>query len=77
MLGYGFVVSFICNLLLSGIYSTAAYLIISLWMLINTIVYSPPEVDFRSFKDIIDVLKNYRKRKTYKNAYNIHRAKLR
>lgn len=44
MLGYGFIVSIICNLFLSGVYSTAAYLIISLWMLINSIVYSPPEI---------------------------------
>lgn len=44
MLGYGFTVSVVCNYFLSGSLSTGAYLIISLWMLINSVVYSPPLV---------------------------------
>lgn len=77
MLGYGFFISFICNFLLSGVFATAAYLLISLWMLINTIIYSPPVVQFNSMADVINIFKETKKRKTYKNDYNQHRQKIR
>lgn len=48
MVGYGFTVSVVCNLVLAGSYATGAYLILSLWMLINSVIYSPPEVKFTS-----------------------------
>lgn len=44
MIGYGLTVSFVCNYCLSGSYATGAYLIMSLWMLINSVIYSPPIV---------------------------------
>jgi len=44
MIGYGFCVSVFCNYFLSGSFSTGAYLIMSLWMLINSVTYSPPIV---------------------------------
>ncbi len=78
MLGYGFVISFICNYFLEGVYATAAYMIISIWMLINTIVYSPPEVTFNNYNDIIQtIFKKYKQRKFLKNEYNKHRERIR
>ena len=68
MFGYGFVISVICNYFLEGIYATAAYLIISLWMLINTIVFSPPEVKFNNLNDVVEIIfKKYKQRKFLKN----------
>ena len=68
MFGYGFVISVICNYFLEGIYATAAYLIISLWMLINTIVFSPPEAKFNNLNDVVEILfKKYKQRKFLKN----------
>ena len=45
MLGFGFFFSFICNWCLEGFYSIAAFFIISLWMMINCQLYSPPPID--------------------------------
>ena len=44
MLGYGFSVSLVCNVFFKGIWSSAAYFLISQWMLINCVLFSPPEV---------------------------------
>lgn len=55
MIGYGLVVSLICNYLLAGSLATGAYLVLSLWMLINSIMYSPPLVEFKSISDIIEI----------------------
>lgn len=50
MLGYGFFVSFICNVVLSGNLALAVFFLISLWMMINCQLYSPPPFDhFSSF----------------------------
>jgi hypothetical protein len=70
MIGYGFTVSLICNYVLSGPFSTGAYLIMSLWMLINSVVYSPPLVQFESKEDILRIFANSAERKQLKNAYN-------
>jgi hypothetical protein len=55
MIGYGFTVSLVCNYLLTGSYATGAYLLLSLWMIINTIIYSPPLVEFKSIDDVFKV----------------------
>ena len=53
MLGYGMFVSILCNYYLSGFTSLGVCMIISLWMLINTIVFGPAlqedEQEFKSF----------------------------
>jgi hypothetical protein len=77
MIGYGFTVSVVCNYVLSGSLSTGAYLIMSLWMLINSVVYSPPLVQFNSKDDIVRVCTNSAERKQLKNAYNEHRRNIR
>lgn len=41
MLGYGMFVSILCNYFLSGFTSLGVCMIISLWMLINTVVFGP------------------------------------
>ena len=43
MLGYGMFVSVICNYFLSGFTSLGVCLMISLWMLINSVIFSPVE----------------------------------
>lgn len=58
MMGYGFVVSLACNYLFTASYATGAYLLFSLWMIINTVVYSPPIVEFKSIKDIKKIFTN-------------------
>lgn len=45
MLGYGFFVALICNALLDGFLGIAAFFLISLWMMINCQLYSPPPID--------------------------------
>lgn len=77
MIGYGLTVSVVCNLVLSGSYATGAYLILSLWMLINSVIYSPPEAHFKSIEDVLRVFAKESERNRLKNAYNIHRSKLR
>lgn len=44
MLGYGFFVSVVCNVILSGSMARGVYFIMSEWMIINCIIYSPPEI---------------------------------
>lgn len=41
LLGFGMFVSIICNYFLSGFASLGVCLIISLWMLMNSVIYSP------------------------------------
>ena len=77
MIGYGLIVSLICNYFLAGPLATGAYLVLSLWMLINSIMYSPPLVEFKSIEDIIEIFTNESSRNKLKNAYNYHRLKIR
>lgn len=77
MVGYGFTVSVVCNYFLSGSMATGAYLVLSLWMLINSVIYSPPLIQFNSFDDILKILANQNERNILKNAYNQHRLKMR
>lgn len=50
MLGYGFSVAFVSNVLLDGFLGIAAFFLISLWMMINCQLFSPPPIDhFSSF----------------------------
>ena len=46
MLGYGFAVSLVCNVFLKGFFASAGYFIMSQWMIINCVLYSPPVVEF-------------------------------
>lgn len=57
-MGYGFVVSVACNYVFTGSYATGAYLLLSLWMIINTVVYSPPIIEFNSIEDVKKIFTN-------------------
>ena len=57
MLGYGLVVSIVCNVVLKGIFSSAAYFILSQWMIINCVIFSPPEVEFKSWDHVMEVIR--------------------
>ena len=50
MLGYGFFVSLVCNVMLSGDLARGAYFLISQWMIINCLLYGPPEKEFTDDK---------------------------
>jgi hypothetical protein len=52
MMGYGFFVTMVCNLFFEGSVAQGVYFTFSLWMLINCVVYSPPDIEFKSFADI-------------------------
>ena len=43
MLGYGLFVSIVCNWILIGTWARGAYFLISQWMMINCVIFSPPE----------------------------------
>jgi hypothetical protein len=77
MLGYGFFVSFVCNVCLSGDLSRGAYFVISQWMIINCLLYSPPEVEVKSFTEAFKYISSAEERSKLPNAYNIHRKKIR
>lgn len=73
MMGYGFFVSFVCNLILSGEWARGAYFIFSQWMIINCVLFSPPSEPVPTMKDIIPYLKSDEKRSQLQNGYNLHR----
>jgi hypothetical protein len=75
-LGYGAFVSITTDILLPTSVSIGGYLLISQWMIINALYHSPPEVEFTSFADILNIFKGD-ERKKLPSAYNIHRQKLR
>ena len=78
MLGYGFFVSFICNVCLSGNLALAVFFLISLWMMINCQLYTPPPSNyFQSFSQVWECVKSPEKRARIPNSFNIHREKLR
>lgn len=77
MFGYGFFVSFVCNVCLSGDLSRGMYLIISQWMIINCLLHSPPEKKFESLGQVWDCVSSSESRAMLANGYNIHRANLR
>lgn len=80
LLGFGMFVSIICNYFLSGFASLGVCLIISLWMLMNSVIYSPVEKqdgsEFRSFGEVWSVLTKSEERNRLKNSYNLHRQRL-
>ena len=39
MMGYGFFVSFVCNVCLNGDFSRGAYFVLSQWMIINCLLF--------------------------------------
>jgi hypothetical protein len=80
LLGFGMFVSILCNYFLSGFASLGVCLIISLWMLMNSVIYSPVErengQEFNSLGQIWDVLTKNSERNKLKNSYNLHRQRL-
>jgi hypothetical protein len=50
MLGYGFFVSLICNMILPSSLARGGYLLISQWMIINCTLHSPPEAEFTNLE---------------------------
>lgn len=79
MLGYGFFVSFVCNVCLSGDLSRGAYFVISQWMIINCLLHSPPEIgeDGIEGRALWKCLISSKERSSLPNAYNIHRRNIR
>ena len=56
-LGFGAFVSILTDALLPSSVAVGAYLILSQWMIINALYFSPPQVEFNSFGDILNVFK--------------------
>lgn len=78
MLGYGFFVSVLCNVCLAGDLSRGAYFIASQWMIINCLLYSPPEIEKEiTLGETVRYMTSPEARATLPNAYNIHRRKIR
>lgn len=78
MLGYGFMVSFVTNIMLSGDIARGLYLLISQWMIINVVLYSPPEVNTEEdIETLRGVLVGSKERSSLKNDYNQHRMRIR
>jgi hypothetical protein len=76
-MGYGLFVSLVTNILLPSTMSIGGFLLISQIMIINAICHSPIEVEFHSFKEILNVVSNRSVRMGLANAYNNHRRQLR
>lgn len=53
MLGYGFFVSLVCNVLLSGEWARGMYFLISQWMIINCILFSPTDKEFENWDELV------------------------
>lgn len=62
MLGYGFFVSFVCNVCLTGDFSRGAYFIISQWMIINCLLHSPTDKNIESISEVWKYLKSANER---------------
>lgn len=78
MLGFGFVVSFVCNWCLEGFYAIAAFFMVSLWMMINCQLYGPPSVEaFRDWGHFWGCITSHEERARLPNAFNLHRERLR
>ena len=75
-LGYGAFVSIVANVVLPPSMSIGGYLLISQWMIINALYHTPPQIEFHSFREILDVLYSREKRRRLPSAYNIHRTRL-
>lgn len=75
-IGFGAFVSILTDALLPSSVSVGAYLLLSQWMIINALCFSPPEVEFHSLADLTKVFKG-EERKKMASAYNIHRQRLR
>ena len=74
--GFGAFVSILTDALLPSSVAVGSYLILSQWMIINALCFSPPEIEFNSFGDILMIFKGDERKKMH-SAYNIHRKKLR
>lgn len=74
--GFGLVISVVCNYLLASnaLVSNGAYLLLSVWMIVNMTVSSPPDLEIKSLTEMINALKS--KRRELNNSYNAHRDKL-
>lgn len=56
MLGYGFMVSIVTNFFFTGSLSVGLYFMISQWMIINTVLFSPPDLNEGTNDRIIDLM---------------------
>ena len=56
--GFGAFVSILTDALLPSSVSVGAYLILSQWMIINALCFSPPEATFKNFSDIANIFKS-------------------
>jgi|JI6StandDraft_1071083.scaffolds.fasta_scaffold06312_4 hypothetical protein len=74
--GYGLFISVVCNYLLADnpLISNGAYLLLSVWKIVNMTVSSPPDIEIHSIADMKKTLTA--KRKDLNNSYNAHRDKL-
>ena len=74
--GYGLFISIVCNYLLAGnpLVSNGGYLLLSVWMIVNMAVSSPPDLEIKSLEDVAKALVS--KRRELNNSYNAHRDKL-
>lgn len=81
MLGYGFTVSFVTNILFTGDIARGLYLLISQWMIINTVLHSPPDLPTINTEKGIESLKSVlmmrTERSSLSNGYNEHRMRIR
>ena len=55
--GFGSFVSILTDALLPSSVAVGAYLILSQWMIINALYFSPPEVEFNSIGDILKIFR--------------------
>jgi hypothetical protein len=74
--GYGLFISIVCNYIFvsNPLISTGMYLLLSVWLIVNMAVSSPPELNIQSPVDMLTAL--VCKRSLLSNSYNIHRDKL-
>lgn len=75
--GFGLSVSIVSNYIFQDnpLLSNGAYFVFTPYLIINMIVSSPPTVEVKSFKDMINVLS--KKRNEFDNSFNKHRDNLR
>lgn len=75
--GFGLSVSIFCNYIFQDntLLSNGAYFVLTPYLIINMIVSSPPTINVKSFRDMINVLG--KKRNELDNSYNRHRDNLR
>ena len=62
-MGFGLFVSFMANIVLPASLSISGFLLISQWMIINAIIFTPPDKDFSSLDEVWLYVSNRSKRR--------------